>query len=280
MKLQSFQEGRAHDSLNWTKKANLSGSKALLGDIQASTGGQEWALGLRSPYHVSFLGTPVPVLREPVSGNWRKVNSSQCCVHPTASPGDGGQSVPGATTSDSHWKAWAPRLTGEDTSWSAQRDCITGQLSGFPDRVPPLALPRSWEEKLAWKRIFVLKFFFTFKATLKSLWLGHAFFLLPERLHHFQFVRNQSDIQIEPLFIIAEASELMTINDGGSPLYPQRICSKSPGRRLKPHRNDSMCIVYFLYTYMSGSSESSWKMCVIKKKKKLSMHFKIFLPPK
>lgn len=98
--------------------------------------------------------------------------------------------------SDSYWKVWL-QVSPEKTRHVVFKS-ITGQPIGFPDCVPPWVLPRSREEKSIWKRIFVLKFLLTFKATLKSLWPGHAFLLSPKRLHCFQFLKNHLNIQNGP----------------------------------------------------------------------------------
>ena len=82
-------------------------------------------------------------------------------------------------------------LTGKCGSKSRQRrhvivvfKSMTGQLSGFPDRVPPWVLPRSREGQSICKRIFVLKFLFYFQDHFKVLWLGHAFFFSYQRGFH------------------------------------------------------------------------------------------------
>lgn len=68
--------------------------------------------------------------------------------------------------SESHWKLWL-QVSLEKTRHGVFKS-ITGQLSGFPGCNPPSALPRSREENSIWKRIFVLKFLFISKTTLKS----------------------------------------------------------------------------------------------------------------
>lgn len=93
-------------------------------------------------------------------------------------------------------------ITGKCGSKSRQRrhvivvfKSMTGQLSGFPDRVPPWVLPRSREGKSICKRIFVLKFLFYFQDHFKVLWLGHAFFFSYQRgFHIFNFKKSSENI--------------------------------------------------------------------------------------
>lgn len=113
-------------------------------------------------------------------------------------------------SSESHWKVWL-KVLPEKTRHIVFKS-ITGQLSGFPDHVPPLALPRSREEKSIWKRIFVLKFLFTFKTTLKPCGLVMHFSSYQRGSITFSFKKNHLKIQMDPLFIIVDALKLMTIN--------------------------------------------------------------------
>lgn len=129
-----------------------------------------------------------------------------------ASLWDSGQPLRGATALWLALESVAPSLAGEDTSCSLQKHYWPTECISRP--CPTLSSSQKQGGKVNLKKDICSQIPFYFQDHFKVLWLGHAFFVLPKRLHHFQFKKkkNHLKIQTDPLFIIVSALKHMTVN--------------------------------------------------------------------
>lgn len=161
----------------------------------------------------------VPFAHRAGLGNWMEVrlktDFSNTSVPPhsvchKASLGDSGQPLRGATALWLALESVARSLAGEDTSCSLQKHYWPTECISRP--CPTLHSSQKQGGKVNLKKDICSQIPFYFQDHFKVLWLGHAFFLLPKRLHHFQFLKNPLEIQTDPLFIVVGALKCMTVN--------------------------------------------------------------------
>lgn len=126
-----------------------------------------------------------------------------------ANPSDSGQPLRGATALWLALESVARSLAGEDTSCSLQKRYWPTECISRP--CPTLCSSQKWGGRVNLKKDICSQIPFYFQDHFKVLWLGHAFFLLPKRLHHFQFFKNPLKIQADPLLIIVDALRRVTV---------------------------------------------------------------------